>query len=259
MIKNCSKLIFTGLLTLSCTTNAADWNYDKLGKDWSGTCKNGKLQSPIDIQAAKVVKSARKATASYHPNMMEAVNNGHTVQFNPQSHGIDLVDRASGKKETFTLVQMHIHNGSEHTLDGKRYDLEAHFVHANTAFLAGEPDGRLAVVGVFLQGGKDNQSKAWNKLLQKLPGKKGEHDFRPADMTSLLTSSNNHDIYTYNGSLTTPGCSEVVNWMVITQPVAISTAAVASFAKSQQDHKTYRLPQPLNGRTVELGKFDWAY
>lgn len=248
-------MLGAGLLCLSGPSFAADFNYDKLGADWPALCETGKRQSPINIETQKARPSDFVAKANYHPNRLEAVNNGHTVQFNPESQSITLIDKQSGKKDTFALVQFHLHNGSEHTVNGTRHDLEAHFVHANTAFLAGEPDGRLAVVGVFLNQGKDGQSQAWNQLLSDLPGKKGAHDFRAADVQSLLPAGKNHKIYTYDGSLTTPGCSEVVNWMVLAEPMNVSAKAIKAFAKSQKGHETYRVPQPLHGRQVTTGEY----
>jgi len=35
-------------------------------------------------------------------------------------------------KDTFTVLQTHTHAPSEHTVDGKFYDLEMHFVHKYT-------------------------------------------------------------------------------------------------------------------------------
>jgi len=45
------------------------------------------------------------------------------------------------------LKQFHFHHPSEHTIDGKAYPLEMHFVHA-------APDGDLAVVGVLFEEGR---------------------------------------------------------------------------------------------------------
>jgi carbonic anhydrase len=259
-MKSKLKFLSAGLLCLSGQSFAADWHYDKLGADWQGLCETGKRQSPVNIVTNDVQPSDFIANGSYHGDRLEAFNNGHTVQFNPESHKISLVDKQSGQLETYQLIQFHLHNGSEHTIDGKRHDLEAHFVHANESFLAGVPGGRLAVVGVFLSqsSGRILKDKPWNKLLSDLPGNKGEKGYHSADIKALLPNATSNAVYTYDGSLTTPGCNEVVNWIVLEEPLKISKKAVEAYAKSQKGHETYRVTQPLHGRKVSKGKLNFS-
>ena len=255
-----NQVIFAGLFSLCSLASSlahagagGDWDYKKLGDDWSGVCASGKSQSPININTSAVVAGKKVAVASLKSNKVNAVHNGHTVQFDPQGRQLQVVDNVSGKLETFNLLQFHIHNGSEHTVDDKRHELEAHFVHANQAFIDGDANGRLAVVGVFLNAGDDDQNNHWNALLANLPnhGEAVDKSVKP-NYEKLLAEKG--DFYSYEGSLTTPGCNEVVNWMVLEQPVTISKSAVASFAQSQQGHATYRNVQPIHGRTLSSGQ-----
>ncbi len=59
----------------------------------------------------------------------------------------------------------------------------------------------------------------------------------------------------YSGSLTSPGCAEVVTWHVLTKDVAITTAQLNALRTLRDDEdllltKNFRPVQPLNGRTI---------
>lgn len=258
-----NKLMMFGLLSISSlalgSASAGQWSYDRQGADWPGICASGLSQSPIDIDTAKVVKSNYNATINYRSDNIEAVNNGHTVQFNPDSRNINLIDNVSGKMETFSLLQFHLHNGSEHTIDAIQQDVEAHFVHANAAYLAGEKGGRLAVVGVFLNGqddDSDDQNRYWNDLLKGLPDQTYASLNKPItpNYEALLPSDSR--LFAYEGSLTTPGCNEVVNWIVMKQPINVSAEAIKSFAASQHGQGTYRSTQKVYNRVIRSGRLN---
>ena len=66
-------------------------------------------------------------------------------------------------------------------------------------------------------------------------------------MTDFLPKSLTY--YGFNGSLTTPPCSEGVAWHVVKEPIALSKAQIVSFRAIFK--KNARPVQPINGRTVE--------
>ncbi|XP_015686335.1 carbonic anhydrase 2-like, partial [Protobothrops mucrosquamatus] len=139
----------------------------------------------------------------------------------------------------YKLKQFHIHwgscegQGSEHTVDGVKYDAELHLVHWNTKYGAFEeavkhPDG-LAVVGVFLKVGSPclGLQKVVD-VLDSIKHKEKEANFTNFDPTGLLPAS--LDYWTYLGSLTTPPLLECVTWIVLKEPVSVSKEQVNSFA-----------------------------
>ncbi len=71
--------------------------------------------------------------------MADEINNGHTIQVN-YSEG----DTMTIGNTTYELIQFHCHAPSEHTVHGKHYPMEMHFVHKS-------PSGALAVIGVFIE------------------------------------------------------------------------------------------------------------
>ena len=196
-------------------------------------CSTGTQQSPINIPADSLVNAGELAL-SYEPTPLTIVNNGHTieVEYEPGS----TFDVAG---TTFTLSQFHLHSESEHTLADARLPMELHLVHKSA-------DGRLAVIGVLVKVGAENA--AWVPVLDNMPAKEGEPEHIAGvsiDATDLLPADKSY--YRYNGSLTTPPCTEGVNWFVMKNPVELSQAQIDQFRAIYQDN--YRPAQPLNGRT----------
>src|SRR5205085_2599917 len=115
----------------------------------------------------------------------------------------------------YELLQFHFHRPSEESIDGKRYDMVAHLVHKDA-------EGRLAVVAVLLKEGKLNPMVAtlWNHLPTQ-----HEVEVHPegvlVDPADLLPPERTY--YTFNGSLTTPPCSEGVTWFVLKTPATLSS------------------------------------
>lgn len=198
------------------------------------TCGQGVNQSPIDLHSP--VSAEQKApTFDYSAGGTQFVNNGHAVQVDYQKGSTLTVDGRD-----YQLKQFHFHAPSEHTIDGEHFPLEAHFVHA-------DPDGNLAVVAVLFKKGDAND--ALEPLVEKLPDSAGDEVQLDAafDAATLLPSKNAH--YRYNGSLTTPPCSEGVRWVVMQQHPTLSEKQIKAFEKAiGMDNN--RPVQPVNARVL---------
>jgi len=201
------------------------------GKEFP-TCANGKKQSPLNI-VGPFEKSKDSLEVSYKTGPLRMLNNGHTIQVN-----IPPGSTAKINGEVFDLLQFHFHRPSEEKVDGKPMAMVAHFVHKSKA-------GKLAVIGVLLKEGKDND--AINVLWDNAPAKEGPEvklDKISFDPGKLIPSALTH--YAYEGSLTTPPCTEGVNFYILKTPVDISKAQVAKFPFKMNA----RPVQPLNGRKI---------
>jgi carbonic anhydrase len=198
-------------------------------------CSAGKRQSPIDIKAVEKV-ALPSLDFGYSPTKGAVVNNGHTIQVNlPAGNGLTVGD------QRYELLQFHFHTPSEEALNGKRKPLVAHFVHRSAT-------GQLGVVAVLFDFGKANAPYA--PVFEHLPAKAGETitaDDLTLDLAALLPAEKGY--YSFEGSLTTPPCSEGVNWMVLKQPVKLSAQQVKRFR--QMFSFNARPIQPLNGRVVK--------
>jgi carbonic anhydrase len=119
-------------------------------------------------------------------------------------------------------VQFHFHTASEHRVNGRGFDMELHLVHTTA-------DGSNAVIGVFLKRGRS--SRALAPIFESLPDDVNVHHplDSPFDPASFLPRSRAH--YRYVGSLTTPPCTEGVQWVVMSEPVTVSDEDMAQFAE----------------------------
>lgn len=221
---------------------AQHWGYSGAEgpENWSkvdpkfAMCALGRNQSPIDL-AGFVEAELTPLKIAYKPGAADIVNNGHTIQ----------VDHAPGSTlavagRTFELKQFHFHAPSENRIGGKQFPLEGHLVHADM-------DGNLAVIAVMFQEGA--ASAALAKLWEKMPAKAGEKTTLPAGLSAEQLLPADRDYYRFNGSLTTPPCSEGVWWLVMKKPVSASKAQVGQFAKTV-GFANNRPIQPVNARPV---------
>ena len=220
------------------------WSYGKGHGDpahWSklepeyAVCGTGKRQSPIDIKGAKKAELPSIEFA-WAAGASKVVNNGHTIQVSvPPGSTITVGGHA------YELQQFHFHAPAEEAVGGKRPPLVAHFVHKDA-------DGKLAVVAVHFDVGAENAPLA--PLFAKLPAKPGtELEMgAPLELAAILPASRGY--WEFEGSLTTPPCSEGVRWLVLQTRSTISKAQLAAFRKLYPDNA--RPLQPLNGREIRV-------
>jgi len=232
------------LLTLGTPLIASEsvhWSYSGEGApaNWGKldtkfhTCSEGVNQSPINLTAFTKSELA-EIPFNYKASSTEILNNGHTVQVNFEEGSSIEVD---GIK--FELKQFHFHTPSENNINGTSFPLEAHFVHASK-------DGELAVVALMFEEGEENKilAKLWNKM----PMKAGEkHELKLSDATDFLPKEK--DYYRFNGSLTTPPCTEGVRWIVLKKTTTLSKAQQEVFLKVL-GHANNRPIQKTNARLI---------
>jgi carbonic anhydrase len=212
----------------------AHWSYqgDAGPQAWSqlksefSLCSSGQRQSPIDIRGGLAVE-LDPVRFDYQASRFAVVDNGHTVQVNLASgNSIEV----AGKR--FELVQFHFHRPSEERIDGKQFEMSLHLVHK-------DEQGRLAVVALLFDKGAAQPmlQRVWNNL----PLEKNEELAArlPLELNALLPADRRY--FTYMGSLTTPPCSEGVQWIVMREPVTASIEQIDLFARMY----------PMNARPLQ--------
>jgi carbonic anhydrase len=184
-------------------TGPAKWA--KLEKDFA-VCGSGTTQSPIDIPHANARKGDLPPMLfNYKPSPLKIVDNGHTIQVNYAPGSVLTVE---GKR--YELVEFDFHKPSEYKVNGKGEEMAVHLVHR-------DKDGKLAIVAVFLDQGKENPLV--KTLWSNLPQTKGkENVVANTEINAVGLLPQNKDYYTFKGSLTTPPCTENVTWYVLKTP-----------------------------------------
>lgn len=264
------------------------WNYQKQGEDWECGCSEGKEQSPIDLPLPEdAIDSPVRPLFTY--NEIEAKSHFDTIdkqlaQDEPVKiqifeGAIKIMHHNFGKVTTIDGAVYHaeeiiFHTPSEHTVNGKRYDMEVQIIHY------GQSKGDIAkqLVFSFLV---EKKPGMYNKFFDdidifNLP----EALAKSKDITNslyipkLLFKSEEEEVpmmkpfsfYTYQGSLTFPPCSERTIHYVVSKPIQLSSTTLTLFQEALRipdlvDQKgnvivtdwvpqSNRNIQPLNGRPV---------
>lgn len=211
-------------------------------------CGTGTSQSPVNIvkqentdeRTLKIDYLSTSFTIAHNEHVDEIINNGHTIQITPKEGSTITIN---GK--VFHLKQFHFHTPSEHTIDGKHAPMEMHMVHQSD-------DKSLAVIGLLCEEGAEN--KNFTNLISVLPNAPGasqQHEDVTIDIRSFLPAS--LSAYHYIGSLTTPPCTENVEWYVLKNRTTLSADQITAFSSRLKNNN--RPVQSLNDRTVTSVKF----
>jgi len=175
---------------------------------------NGFEQSPVNINNTTRFKLTQ-LDFSYEDTQLRIINNGHTIQ----------VDYEAGSSlfiadEDQRVLQFHFHTPSENVVDGVSYPMEMHIVHANTA-------GELTVIAVFIREGKANETFA--AIINNAPLHEGEYISEKLINVDALLPEGIENVFNFTGSLTTPPCSEGVNWLVMKNSITFSAEQIKAF------------------------------
>lgn len=222
-------------------TGPADWG--AINPAWR-LCAEGRAQSPIDLANAVPAElppvelrlpSGRDVEVLNQEGVIDALDNGHTIQVNAKTGETMTVGDKS-----YALLQFHLHAPSEHTVDGRRYPMEMHFVYQ-------AEDSALAVLGLFIEEGAENRAFAplW-KQLEEAPGTHVTVQLPINFDDGIFAGGEPTGVFHYEGSLTNPPCTEGVKWFVLRTPTEVSRAQIAAFTDAYEGNN--RPVQPLNGR-----------
>ena len=202
-------------------------------------CGIGRTQSPVDLTGKNKERKSYGLSFKYPKTPVIFVNNGHAVQVNPQA-GDSYQGQLQIGRVGYPLIQFHSHTPSEHVMNGRPFPAELHFVHIRD-------DGKAAVLGVLIEeGSKPNATL--QTIIDNTPKEPGENPSGVVvDPGSLLPKARKK-YTTYAGSLTTPPCSEGINWYILERPISATAQQIEQLRSLEHDN--HRMTQPLNGRVV---------
>ena len=213
------------------------WN--KLGPAWKG-CGQGHQQSPVDIRGAHLNKKLPALEFHYMTGQATLENNGRTVLVHVKPGSYVTI---SGVR--YDLIEYDFHHPSETAVNGKLSDMEIHLLHKSA-------DGHQIILAIRLLEDVSAPNAALAALWPHLPKKAGETDksTEPVNPGALLPADRGY--WTYTGSLSTPPCTEGVQWYVFEQEVTISREQLHSFGNLFKINT--RPMQETHGRRIEANE-----
>ncbi|KAL5546071.1 hypothetical protein UlMin_005758 [Ulmus minor] len=223
-------------------------HWGDLHKNWSA-CKNGDMQSPIDLsnQRVKIIPKLGQLRRNYKPSNATIKNRGHDISLQWIGNNAGSI-KINGTE--YFLQQAHWHSPSEHTINGRRYDMEMHLVHLS-------PDqslkNKIAVVGVLYKiGHPDSFLSKLMEDISSMTDEKIERTKGVIDPTEIKVRGKNW--YRYMGSLTVPPCTEGVIWTINKKIRTVSRGQVELLRTAVHDYaeENARPVQPLNQRDIHL-------
>lgn len=198
---------------------------------------------------------------SYAVNLSHSKHGGHGATFQLLfDHDQHVAIIGGPLDKAYILDKFHIHFASEHTVNGNRYDAELHFVFFNEKYKNVEKalshsDG-LAVLTFFYDVGdkKDHFISLVNKLIDINEPYDNMKLNIFTNINRIIGSEPIH-VWSYPGSLTVPGCNEVVTWMISTKNLYTTNSDIVKLriidsVDKHIIHQNYRPIQKLNRRQV---------
>jgi carbonic anhydrase len=243
-IVNMSFILIMVLGSVSASDKPTHWGYQgEEGPEYWGQlspgfslCGDGKNQSPVDLSTGFDLELP-ELIFQYHGTPVRELNNGHTIMLEVSpGHYLEIPEL----QQRFDFKQAHFHSPSEHTIDGNSFAMEIHLVHANE-------DGELAVVGIMFEEGEEDPML--NRIWSFMPEHEGETTESPLTVFEAGVMPPTREYFRYNGSLTTPPCSEGVTWMVLKQHMTASEEQIDRF-QQRVGPLTNRPVQPHNARLI---------
>jgi carbonic anhydrase len=218
-----------------------EFNYENTSH-WGFSC-GGKSQSPINIVTENVLHSfAPNLQSTTPPNDQPASMELRptVIEVTPFSQ-TSFLSGSTLFRDYFYFLQFHFHSPSEHSINGKKYDLEIHYVHQSRS-------GSFAVMGVLYQIGEENDDL--HNIIANLGVLQNDGD--TVDMvTPILYPTYGSSFWHYSGSLTAPPCTEGVNWFVSQTILTLSQSQLSALkSKLNNGESNNRPTQPLNNRQI---------
>jgi carbonic anhydrase len=271
-------LALTSIFFISQVTqvaHAASGTYDYLeaGNDWAenfefcGGDKQSPINLPVDGHRDNIGKAKEAPDMHWSTNYANLLNvqilpvgegpHYHTYKVSMPDQGDMLFTDWEGQEHRYSLEQFHYHTPSEHRYDGEQRPLELHFVHYGYD-QQGKTAKSLAVISVSFQ--VNDHCETPSDLLEAFLDEGQTNinegvDISVDNFNTMINSLKAGKFWAYEGSLTTPTCDEIVNWIVVEEVQNATSGQIEAFArKTSGDHYL-----DGNAREVQRGGYRSIY
>lgn len=226
--------------TPECNTN---WNYSQNGKNWECLCSVGSNQSPIELPLpAEAFNLSSKPLFLY--KIAEPQNlSDQSILFLYESGMLKLKGAEFGSlidisNSELIANEINFHTPSEHTIKGKQFDMEMQVIHKSA------DNAKTSVLSFLFKKCPGKYNKFISNLgFDSLPNPKAPikqifdklylpYIMQSTDFDDELNVIKNFSFYSYEGSLTTPPCTEETNYYVASEPIELSTTALSLFSEA---------------------------
>ncbi|KAJ1254353.1 hypothetical protein BS78_K078400 [Paspalum vaginatum] len=220
-------------------------HWGEIKKEWAA-CGAGRMQSPVDLSHDRVSlsRSLGYLDHSYRPAEASIINRGHDIMVRFDGDAGSLVINCTA----YRLTQLHWHSPTEHTIDGRRYDLELHLVHESA-------DKKIAVIAILYEigDGHDALLHQLEPFIRRLANQRDREE--RVGLVNPMTARGRASVYyRYVGSLTAPPCTEGVIWTIIKRVRTVSRYQLELLRDAVHDgnEMNARPLQKLNNRDVSV-------
>ncbi|MBK8293644.1 MAG: carbonic anhydrase family protein [Solirubrobacterales bacterium] len=233
--------------TDSAAATPAHWGYGEEDgpSQWASLdpayelCGDGKRQSPININGASASSGDLATEVDYRPEDLHVENNGHAIEAQIE----DPDGSVTVKGTRYEIERFHFHTPSEEKINGKRFDASVHIVNTG-------PGGKTAVIGLLVEQGPSNP--VMDKIVPLIGDSEGDENDAPDPINPEDLLPTDATAFEYEGSLTTPPCTEGLEWIVYKQPITMSADQLDALRTAYSDN--VRPIQPVNGRSISVGQ-----
>ncbi|KAL8501393.1 hypothetical protein ACS0TY_020796 [Phlomoides rotata] len=219
-------------------------HWAEIHPEWKD-CNSGDMQSPIDLlnKRVRIVSHLGTLNRNYYPANATLINRGHDMMLRWTEDAGHI--QINGTR--YYLRQCHWHTPSEHTLNGRRFDMEVHLVHQSS-------DNRTAVIGIMYKIGRHNSFLT--KINRELEALTHVQDIEKnvGIIDPELIKFGSRKYYRYIGSLTVPPCTQNIIWTIVRKVRTVTREQVHLIRSAVHDESEVnaRPLQPLNERSIEL-------